>query len=92
MTDSMPRFVILRNGVELDVIGAVSYEQAIVRARKAYGRCEVIAVGNVKMDKAANGKRGRNDMNRTHGRSPCATPGFEARRAALIEAFKAGAL
>lgn len=89
MTNSMPTFTVLINGRFVDTISAVSYDQAIKRARKAYGRCEVNANGNVNIDRAANGKRGRNDLNLTHGRSRYPTPGFDARRDALVAAYKA---
>ncbi|MEQ6333000.1 hypothetical protein [Sphingobium sp. MK2] len=85
MTNPMPTFIALRNMVELGTISAVSYAQAKKRARTAYGRCEVIAVGNVAID-----RKGRYEDSRTHGRAPYATPGFEARRAALIAEYEAG--
>lgn len=86
MTNSMPLFIATRNNVELGTVSAVSYAQAIKRARIAYGRCEVLAVGNVNID-----RKGRHEDSRTDGRSPYPTPGFEARRAALIAAHKAAA-
>jgi hypothetical protein len=86
MTNPMPLFIATRNNVELGTISAVSYGQALKRARTAYGRCEVLAVGNVNID-----RKGRHADSRTDGRAPYATPGFEARRAALIAAHKAGA-
>lgn len=89
MRNAMPTFTVLKNKLVVGTVSAVSYDQAVARAYGRYGRCEVIANGNVAIDKAANGKRGRNDQSFTHGRRPYATPGFEARRAALIAEFKA---
>lgn len=89
MKNSMPAFTVLKNKVAVGTVSAVSYDQALARAYGRFGRCEVIANGNVAIDRAANGKRGRSDQSFTHGRAPYATPGFEARRAALIEAYKA---
>lgn len=82
--NAMPIFIASSYGVELGVISAVSYAQAIKRARKLFGRCEVIAVGNVPMD-----RKGRHADSRTHGRAPYDTKGFDARRNALVEAYKA---
>lgn len=91
MNNAMPTFTVLKNKVFQGTVSAVSYDQALARAYGRFGRCEVVASGNVNIDRASNGKRGRNDKSFTHGRAPYATPGFEARRAALIEAHKAGA-
>lgn len=88
MSNSMPQFAVYRFRNFCGYVNAVSYEQALKRARKLYGRCEVMACGNVKMNRSAN-TNGRSDMSYTHGRSPCPTPGFEARRAALIAEHKA---
>ena len=89
MKNAMPTFAVLKNKTLLGYVSAVSYEQAIARAYGRYGRCEVNACGNVAIDRNAKTK-GRNDMSYSHGRAPYATPGFEARRAALIAAHKAG--
>lgn len=89
MTNAMPIFAAYRNGVELGLIYAVSYTQALARAERRYGRCEVYAVGNVRMDRASNSTKGRSDMSYTHGRRPYETPGFAERRAALIAEYKA---
>lgn len=86
MTNTMPTFAVLKNTNLVGYVNAVSYEQAIARAIGLYGRCEVIAQGNARMD-----RKGRHADSYSHGRSPYATPGFEARRAALIEAHKAAA-
>lgn len=85
MRNAMPLFTVLKNKVVLGQVSAVSYEQAKGRAYGLYGRCEVIANGNVQMD-----RKGRHADCFTHGRQPYATPGFEERRAALIAEFKAG--
>jgi hypothetical protein len=85
MTNSMPTFRVLKNTNFVGYVNAVSYAQAIERAVNLYGRCEVIACGNARMD-----RKGRHADSYSHGRRPYATPGFEARRAALIAAHKAG--
>lgn len=88
MTNPMPIFAIYRNRVELGTVSAVSYAQAMKRARAIYGRCEVLAVGNVALDRKARTIGPLESF--TDGRAPYATPGFEARRSALIAAHKAG--
>lgn len=88
MTNAMPTFTVLRNRTELGTVSAVSYDQAMQRAKKAYGRCEVIAAGNVTIDRKARTVGPLEGF--THGRAPYATPGFEARRAALVSDYKAG--
>ncbi len=88
MSNSMPTFAVYRNRAFVGYVNAVSYEQALTRAKGLYGRCEVLATGNVKMNRSAN-VNGRSDMSYTNGRSPCPTPGFAARRAALIAEHKA---
>jgi hypothetical protein len=77
-------FVAYRNGVELGNFSAPDYATAKQRAYLSYGRCEVLAVSGL--------RKGTDNVveSRTHGRAPYATPGFEARRAALIAAHKAG--
>lgn len=84
---NMPLFTVLKNKLPVGTVSAVSYEQAIGRAYGRFGRCEVVANGNVEMD-----KRGKRMVAEgfTHGRSPYPTPGFEERRSALIAAHKAG--
>ncbi|ARK07595.1 hypothetical protein LAV_00220 [Sphingobium phage Lacusarx] len=84
MRNSMPLFTVLKNKVVVGQVSAVSLEQAKGRAYGRFGRCEVIANGNVPMD-----AKGRHADCFTHGRRPYATPGFEERRAALIAEFKA---
>jgi hypothetical protein len=84
MTNTMPTFTVLKNKVQIGVVSAVSYEQALARAVGRYGRCEVVANGNARMD-----RKGRHADSYSHGRRPYATPGFEARREALIAEFKA---
>jgi hypothetical protein len=86
MTSTMPTFTVLKNGNFVGYVNGVSYAQALARANGRFGRCEVIATGNARMD-----RKGRHADSFTHGRSPYPTPGFEARRAALIEAHKAAA-
>lgn len=90
MPNSMPTFEARKNNVHLGYVNAVSYEQAIGRAHGKFGRCEVLACGNVAINRSAK-ENGWSDMSYTHGRSPYATPGFEARREALIAAHKANA-
>jgi hypothetical protein len=87
MSKSMPSFTVLKNKVAVGTVSAVSYAQAIARAHGRFGRCEVVADGNVPMD-----RKGKMNVAEgfTHGRAPYATPGFEERRAALIAAHKAG--
>jgi hypothetical protein len=77
-------FIVLKNKVEVGVVTALSYEQAIARATGLHGRCEVVASGTAKID-----RKGRHADSFSHGRSPYPTPGFEERRAALIAAHKA---
>lgn len=87
MTNAMPTFIALKNGVELGVIHAVSYRQAIKRAATTFRcRCEVIAVGNVNVAKADNRTAGDHNVAKVGGRRPYATPGFDERVAALREA------
>lgn len=81
----MITFKVLKNTNEVGFVNAVSYAQGLARAVGRYGRCEVLACGPAKMD-----RKGRHADSYSHGRSPYPTPGFEARRAALIAAHKAG--
>lgn len=87
MRNGMPTFKVLKNTNFVGFVNAVSYEQALARATGRYGRCEVLACGNQPMDKK--GRMGVDSY--SHGRRPYPTPGFEARRAALIAAHKAEA-
>lgn len=80
----MNTFVAIKNNVELGTFSAKDYDTAKQRAYLAYGRCEVLAVSGLRKG------TGKAAESRTHGRAPYATPGFEARRAALIAAHKAG--
>lgn len=81
----MLKFIATRHNVELGTVNAVSYRQAMRRADTLFGRCELLPVGDKALDRVSHVSEAR-----THGRRPCATPGFEARRAALIAAYKAG--
>lgn len=82
----MKSYTVLKNTCKVGVVNAVSYEQAIARAMGRFGRCEVLANG----DGARMDRKGRHADSYSHGRTPYPTPGFEARRAALIAAHKAG--
>lgn len=95
MTNAMPAFTVLVNKLAIGRVNAVSHSQAMTRAatlaRKAgYDRFEIVAEGNVAIDrKFARTSYGYQDASFSAGRAPYATPGFEARRAALIAEFKA---
>ncbi len=93
MTNAMPTFTVMINKVVIGRVNAVSHKQAMTRAaslaRKAgHSRFELVADGNVPLDRKGAAARAA-DMSYSAGRSPYATPGFEARRAALIAEFKA---
>lgn len=97
MSNAMPAFAVLVNKLVIGRVSAVSHDQAMRRAKalaKAHGydRFEIEAEGNVILDRAARGNFSRSDTSYSNGRAPYATPGFEARRAALIAAYKEGAL
>jgi hypothetical protein len=92
-TNAMPSFKVLINKVVVGRVNAVSYEQALTRAlalvaKSGHSRCEVIAEGKVNLDRKARSCP-REDHSFTHGRSRYPTPGFDARRAALLAEFKA---
>lgn len=87
MIKSMPTFDCIRHGNLLGKVSAVSYAQAMRRAERLYGRCEVITVDGVA--KADNRRAGDHNEGRVHGRAPYAVGDFEARRAAEIAAWKA---
>jgi len=84
MINAMPTFAASRNGVFQGNVRAVSIEQAIKRARKLYGRCEVMPASE-----GAISKRFQATPHHTDYMRRCPTPGFEARRAALIAEHKA---
>jgi hypothetical protein len=85
MTKTIASFTVLKNTNKVGIVNAVSYAQALARATGRYGRCEVLANGDARMD-----RKGRHADSYSHGRSPYPTPGFDERRAALIAAHKAG--
>lgn len=84
-------FTCLKNKAFVGYVNASSLGKAQAKALGLYGRCEVM----LSKDSRGMGVIGRiardTDSSFTHGRAPYATPGFEARRAALIAAHKAGA-
>lgn len=86
---AMPAFACYRHRNFLGMIYAVSYRQAMTRARNAYGRCEVIATGNVSVAKSDNRNAGDHNEGRVDGRAPYAVGDFEARRQAEIAKWKA---
>jgi hypothetical protein len=87
----MPKFAVLKNKAFMGYVSAVSHAQAMERATKLHGRCEIMAQGNVPLDRKARTDTTTPDKSYSHGRSPYPTPGFEERRAALIAAHKAKA-
>lgn len=94
MTNSMPTFTVLVNKLAIGRVNAVSHGQAMLRAatlaRKAgYSRFEIVAEGNVRLDRKARDNFAVSDTSYVAGRARYATPGFDARRAALIAEFKA---
>lgn len=94
MTNSMPTFTVLVNKLAIGRVSAVSHKQAMRRATAlakaaGYTRFEMEAEGNVRIDRAARENFVVADTSYNRGRAPYATPGFEARRAALIAEFKA---
>ena len=87
MQNTIPTFIALKNGVELGVVHAVSYRQAMQRARATFRcRCEVIAAGNKALAYGDNHSEGDHNVGKVGGRRPYATPGFDERVAALREA------
>jgi hypothetical protein len=97
MTNAMPAFTVLVNKLAIGRVSAVSHAQAMTRARAlaraaGHARFEIEAEGNVTLDRAARTNFSRSDTSYSAGRAPYATPGFEERRAAMIAAYKAGAL
>lgn len=87
MINSIPTFDCIRHGNLLGKVSAVSYKQAMKRAERLYGRCEVITVDGVA--KADNRRAGTHNEGRVNGRAPYAVGNFDARRAAEIAAWKA---
>jgi hypothetical protein len=85
MLRSMPVYIVLHHGNEIARISAVSYRQAMKRAAR-FGRVEVIASGNVDCARDDNRTAGVHNVGKVGGRKPYATPGFDARVAALREA------
>lgn len=94
MTNSMPSFTVLVNKSEIGRVSAVSHDQAMKRATAlakaaGYSRFELVAEGNVKLDRKARENFTVSDTSFNGKRRRYATPGFEERRAALLAEFKA---
>lgn len=90
MTNSMPTFAVFHHRTFLGYVSAVSVKQAKARAKALHNvRCEVELCLNVKP--TAKDRLSANQTFNAKRAAPYATPGFEARRAALIAEFKAGA-
>ena len=88
-TRNLPTFKCFKNRVFVGIVNARTEQKAHAIALGLYGRCEVMATGDIKID-----PRGRvrcSDSSYTHGRSPYAVGDFEARRQAEIAKWKAGA-
>lgn len=86
----MITFEVLRNRAVIGEVKAVSLRQAVLTARRTYGRCEVIAS---RIARNADKYHGADD-HRTEGRAPCNnTPegkaAIEAIRQAEIAKWKA---
>jgi hypothetical protein len=88
-TNSMPAFAVYKNKVLLGQVNGVSHAQAMARAVGKFGRCELIAIGNVPLDRKARTQFAETDMQFSHGRTAYPTDGFAERRAAEIAAWKA---
>lgn len=86
---SMPTFAVLKNKSIVGYVNAVSHDQAMTRAYNAFGRCEIEASGNVRLDRKGRTDIKTADKSYSHGRSPYPTPGFKERQAALVAAYKA---
>lgn len=67
MTNSVPTFEVYRNRAFVGIVRAVSLRQAVNRAHKMYGRCEVIGVSNARHADAYTSQ----DGHRSEGRGPC---------------------
>lgn len=63
----MITFEVLRNRTAIGEVRAVSLRQAVITARRTYGRCEVIAA---RIARNADKLHGPDD-HRTEGRGPC---------------------
>lgn len=87
-TRNLPTFRCFRNRLFVGIVTARTEQKAHEKALALYGRCEIMATGDIKID--PRGRVRRADASYSHGRSPYPVGDFEARRAAAIAAWKAG--
>lgn len=76
-----------RNRTFVGKVQGSSQRDATNRARGLYGRVELILAPESRGMGVIGRRADTTDDHRTHGRAPCRTPGFEARREAEIAAW-----